>query len=375
MVKKRKRKEGEPPPDPQQVLSTDSDSAESVVTCFSLRDTVADRDPKEKYAIFKVKGYTRSYPEDTNQKELVVFLNCVEENKPFSDRDRMALSKGIREHGVSGVLHLRSINKYKVGMTFDLPNNANMFLKNKKLLDQLKLKASIPAADTEVTGVLTSVPVDMANKEIYSLIGSSKNVIQVRRFMRRVKGFGGVEFVPTQAVAVTFASTILPPYIYLDSWRHEVRKYIPPVKQCLKCLRYGHIAKFCRNTEVCSICTLNHNFKNCQVDPKDAKCANCKGDHIAISSSCPLKKQKIEENKIKSRSATYSDLFNINAFPALTAKNIDIQINNLMKSDIFINILVETITKIVSNKDVPINTSSIKEVLKKTLSTKIPSPP
>lgn len=211
----------------------------------------------------------------------------------------------------------------------------------------------------------------MSNKEIFSLIGSSKNVIQVRRFMRRVRDDGGrFSFVPTQAVAVTFASTILPNYICLDSWRHEVKRYIPPVKQCLKCLRYGHIAKFCRNTEVCSICTEHHNFKMCVVAPKDAKCANCNGNHIAISSACPIKKQKVEENKIKSRNATYSDLFDSNSFPALTARNLDTQISNLMKSDKFLNSLVETLTKIISKKDSPINTLSIKEALKSTFSSK-----
>ncbi|KAG6464190.1 hypothetical protein O3G_MSEX014342 [Manduca sexta] len=292
MGRKRRRKDELEPPDPDlsSFGSSDTDSSESPEAAGSKH-----KDPKDKYKIYKVKGYTRKYPEDTNQTELIVFLNHLDENKVFSDRDRMALSKGIREHGVSGVMHLRSINKYKVGITFDLPNNANMFIQNKKLLDQLSLNATIPASDTEVTGVLTSVPIDMSNKQVFSLIGSSKNVVQVRRFMRRVKGNDGVvKFIPTQAVAVTFASTILPNYIYLDSWRHEVSKYIPPVKQYLKCLKYGHIAKFCRNAEVCSICTLNHNFKNCQIDSKDATCVNCKGNHVAISSTCPIKKQKVE---------------------------------------------------------------------------------
>ncbi|KOB42460.1 Uncharacterized protein OBRU01_27326, partial [Operophtera brumata] len=54
-----------------------------------------------------------------------------------------------------------------------------------------------------------------------------------------MRGDGGaaVQFQPTQAVAVTFASTNLPEHVYLDSWRHEVNVYIPPVKQCLNCMR------------------------------------------------------------------------------------------------------------------------------------------
>ncbi|KOB65546.1 Uncharacterized protein OBRU01_19615 [Operophtera brumata] len=325
----------------------------------------ADLDAKDYYTSVKIEDGTNDFHDGKNY---------VEENTAFTDKDRMALSKGLREHGVSGVMHLRSLNKFKVGITFDLPNNANMFLQNKKLLDQLSLRASIPAGDTEVTGVLTSVPVDMSNKQIFSLIGSSSKVITVRRFMHRMRGDGGaaVQFQPTQAVAVTFALTNLPEHVYLDSWRHEVNVYIPPVKQCLKCMRYGHIAKFCRNSEVCSICTEGHNFRQCNVDPKNAKFLNCHGNHIAISSSCPMKKQKVEENKIKSRTATFSDLFDSKSFPQLTARTLDVQVNNLMKSEVFINILIETITKIISNKDVPINSGSIRETLKKTLSNKFP---
>ncbi|KOB70415.1 Palmitoyltransferase [Operophtera brumata] len=103
--------------------------------------------------IYPKRGYSRRYPENSNKNDYIVFLNHNKENTAFTDKDRMALSKGLREHGVSGVMHLRSLNKFKVGITFDLPNNANMFLQNKKLLDQLSLRASIPAGDTEVSAV------------------------------------------------------------------------------------------------------------------------------------------------------------------------------------------------------------------------------
>lgn len=57
----------------------------------------------------------------------------------------------------------------------------------------------------------------MSNAQIFSLIGSSKNVIQVRRFVRREKGDNGVAYKSTQAAAVPFAATNLPRYAHLDS--------------------------------------------------------------------------------------------------------------------------------------------------------------
>lgn len=361
MGKTKKRKKDEY----SELPHTDSSDGESVIELENEGD---------KYKVFNWSGYKRKYLENTQKSEYIVFLSHKDERKYWKDADRLALSKGLRKYCVSGVMHLRTINRYKVGITFDLSNNANVFLQNNELLDELALKATIPAKDTEVTGVLTSVPSELSNKKIFSLIGSCRNVIQVRRFMRKTRGLDGqVSLEPTQTVAVTFASTQLPDFVYLDNWRHEVKQYVPPVKQCLKCLRYGHIAKFCRNSEVCSVCTGNHNFKTCSIEISKAKCANCSGNHIAISSSCPIKKQKIEENKVKTHTIQYVDLFNEKAFPNLNTKSIHTQLNNLAKSDIFMNIMVDTIIKLVTNKnkDTPINTASIRDTLKQTFTNKL----
>ncbi|KAI5632827.1 hypothetical protein NE865_14476 [Phthorimaea operculella] len=337
----------------------------------SDKETEAD-----KYRPFKVKDYCRKYPETSERKDFVVFLKHQVDQKPFSDNDKVALSQALRKHAVSGVLHLRPVNRYKVAITFDLSNNANMFLSS-KILDELTLYASIPASGTEITGVVKSVPVNLSNKKIFSLIGSSRNVVQVRRFMRkRVEG-GQVSYTPTQTVAVTFASTQLPEHVFLDSWRHEVAQYVPPVKQCLKCLQFEHIASYCKNNDVCSICSRPHNFKVCNEDKnKKPICVNCKGDHVAISAACPIKKAKIEENKIKSHSATYSALFDEKSFPHLAARNSNSYFQNIIKSKTFLNMITQVIVKLVSNKqneEVPINTETIRAAFQDTISERVHS--
>jgi hypothetical protein len=356
-------------------IDQDLPSSSSSTTSYSDAENndrpLAKKREKDKYTPYKAGNYNRFYDENSQKKDFIVFLNREEDNTKITDKDRLAISNGIRKHCVSGVMHLRSINAFKIGITFDLPNNANVFLKNEKLLNELRMVGSIPAAETEATGVLTSVPCDYSNKKIFQLIASSKKVISVRRFMRRVKDAQGVvSFLPTQTVAVTFASTQLPEYVTLDHWRHEVGVYVPPVKQCLKCMKFNHIAKFCKNNETCSICSGNHNFKQC--DKSKTQCANCGGDHIAISTTCPLKKQKLEENKIKAKNARYSDLFSAAQFPQLNSKYIDTQISNLIKSDKFMNLLVEAMLEICSKPDVPKNSKSIREILDNTFKKKTP---
>lgn len=120
--------------------------------------------------------------------------------------------------------------------------------------------------------------------------------------------------------------------------------------------------------DVCSICAQDHNFKSCSSDKSHPVCANCKGDHIAFSASCPIKKTKIEENKVKARATKYADLFNEKSFPQLNARSVDTHVQNLLKSESFLSMLTQVIIKLVSNKDVPINTSSIRDTFIDTIS-------
>lgn len=145
--RKKKRKEDE------------SETDEGEENCFfsNTSDSESFIPEIDPYKPFQVENYHRKYPDNSNKNEFIVFLSHIVDDRTFTDKDRMYLSQCIRKHGVSGVLHLRTINKFKVGITFDLANNANVFLQNKKLLDELRLKASIPASDTEITGVLTIV--------------------------------------------------------------------------------------------------------------------------------------------------------------------------------------------------------------------------
>ena len=73
-----------------------------------------------------------------------------------------------------------------------------------------------------------------------------------------------ITYLTLQTVAITFATTTTPEYVDLNLWRFPVSSYIPPVKQCYKCLRYGHYAKLYKN----STRSQNHNYKDCTLKDK-----------------------------------------------------------------------------------------------------------
>lgn len=360
--KKRRKKEDDDPGD-RGSLQSDTDS------------DIKDDQDQDKYKPFLIPDYSRSYPEDGGNFEYIVFMESSDPNTPIGDRDMMSLAQNLKRYN-KGIKQLQRINKYKIGVIFERPGLANQALTNKKFLDTHKLKASIPAAASETTGVIQNVPQHMSNEHIYNNLSSSKNIVCIRRFMKRVSVNNTFEFQPTKTVSITFSCPVLPESVDLHSWRFEVRPYIPPVKQCLRCLRYGHIAKFCKNSERCSICGKDHSFKNCTIPTKDAACCHCNGNHIAISSSCPIKQQKIAENRnqVTARSHTYAEQLQ-KSFPSITKNppNPSDQLISLLNSEQILSSIVETFVKLMSTQktnEKPVCTQSIKQTLLETLKLK-----
>ncbi|KAI5634512.1 hypothetical protein NE865_12739 [Phthorimaea operculella] len=331
----------------------------------AMSDDAGD-DDVDKYKIYKTENYIRQYPEDGGEFEYIVIYESADDKTPIGERDLMGLGSALKLSN-KGIKQLKRINRYKIAVIFERPGLANAALNNLKSQKELKLRATIPARLTEVTGVITNVPTYMSNKKIYDGISSCRNVVSVRRFMRRSKDDEGNScLVPTQAVSITFASAVLPDYVDINSWYFEVRPYTPPVSQCLRCLRFGHIGKFCKNAQRCSICGDSHNYKDCVKRPEEAVCVHCKGKHVAIAKSCPVKIQKAEEIKVQMRRASYSEVFNNKNFPPLKSKVDPVQ--QLFKSEQFMNLLISSIIKIISaSKDaenpIPISTQSIKSAL------------
>lgn len=322
----------------------------------------------DKYTPYRVNDYSRRYPEDSAAgSEFIVFVESMNQDQPIGTRDMMFLN-GCFSRFVKGIKYMKKINKFKIGVIFERPSLANAFMDNTTFLKEQCLKAQIPAQSTELTGVISSVPTDMSNKKIFKVLASSKKIICVRRIMKKVEG----SLQPTQTVTITFASsTTLPDYVYLKMWRIPVLPYIPPVKQCFKCLRYGHLAKFCKNAQRCSICTEGHSFKECQVSVDKAICVHCKGNHISISGQCPIKKQKIIENKNKVSPNPYTTILKSKNFPSLdNEENSKDLLTSLLNDRNALTMLMESLIKVLTEnktQNTSINTQVITQCIKETM--------
>lgn len=322
----------------------------------------------DKFKVYTKPNYKRLFLENGNS-EYIVYVESTEFEK-LGNKNPIYLTKLFNEN-VKGIVAVHRINAHKIGITFGKAAEANNFLKMEQFLMKNKMKAFIPSYLTEVIGVIRYVPTEMSNEEIYKNITSDAEVVSIKRFMKKVDG----KLVPLNTVAVTFASTCLPQYTYINMFRYPVHIYIPPLLQCYKCLKFNHSAKVCRGQQNCSSCAGQHSYKECDVE--EIVCINCSGNHLAVSRDCPLKKKKQEEKKNQHIRRSYAAV--VSKSPPITDKTFvplrdkvskpvtkpleTLNLKQIAENEIIINAIVKSLVQL-GNKpnDCPLTSVKIKEV-------------
>lgn len=272
-------------------------------------------------------NYKRLYPENSTKYEFKVFVESSN-NDRLGNKSPIYLNH-IFTAEIKGVVAIHRVNASKIAVIFKQYNTANNFLTNNVFLDKYKLKAFIPAAQIEKTGIIRYVPTNISNKELYYKLSSTYEIIAVRRFFRKVNN----EKVPLQTVSITFLANMLPDSVQYDLFSYRVFEYIPPLQQCYRCFKFNHSAKVCNGKQRCSVCSGEHYYKDCDK-PNELSCINCSGPHLAISNLCPVKIKKNLEKKNKityaSTVAVTNEKINDAEFPALVynKKNIVNKSNN-----------------------------------------------
>ncbi|XP_045530749.1 uncharacterized protein LOC123718382 [Pieris brassicae] len=348
---------------------------------------------KDSYIPYLKPNYKRLYPENSINMEFKVFI----ENKNIQDRlgNKSPIYLNHIFSEIKGVVAIRRISANKIVVIFKQHNTANNLIHNIHFLEKHDMKAYIPAAQIEKTGIIRFVPASISNKELFTKLTSTNEIIAVRRFMKKI----GNELVGTQTVSITFLANSLPESVQYDLFFYRVFEYIPPLQQCFKCMKFNHYAKICNGKQRCSICSGEHSYKDCNKQ-NEICCVNCSGPHLAISKMCPIKMNKILEKKNKITYASIASTKDNNEFPPLPPRSNPvnkkvISVNNApkyvnksinikpvsqavsindIKSQIIANsdvlmALVQTLVQIGNKNDnEPITTTFIKDILIKNLS-------
>lgn len=154
----------------------------------------------------------------------------------------------------------------------------------------LEVKPFIPESYTRNVGKVKHVPLQYSDEQLLEYLRDA-GVISARRQIKYYRQEdGGVTTRPLHSVILTFRDDRpIPGRIYLGFTSHPVEEYLGPALRCYNCQRFGHMAKSCRNTRRCKICSEEHHHKECK-SVLQPKCANCAGNHAASYSGCPQSK-------------------------------------------------------------------------------------
>ncbi|XP_043471731.1 uncharacterized protein LOC122504614 [Leptopilina heterotoma] len=275
-----------------------------------------DSDP----AANKVPPSTRSKisldPKNSNQKP-AKYGNFDKGNCPvFIQRDPSSTdaNKDLNHISIGKTLHalypgkvvsIHPSGRGKVRVVMNSGRAANQIVSDPTLKSK-GLVALIPNSFVTCQGIINNIGLDISNEEILEnaevlgQIGKDCKIINVMRFNRKVVNEAKVvSHEPSTTVLLTFQGTTLPERVAIFKGSSPVRPYVPDPRMCLKCFRFGHIAKNCRSKARCQQCgsTTPHDDSNkCPQTSDSPTCLHCKGPHRTSSKLCP---KFVEQKEIR----------------------------------------------------------------------------
>lgn len=204
---------------------------------------------------------------------------------------QFGLAKLLKTENIQDITSIKYINAYKVLIQFSNENSADKMIESETLKGKgFRCQKTLEIRQTH--GVIKNIDIECTEEEILESLSCEFEVMGVKRLKRRNTISGHWE--PGEAIRVSFRGSSLPPYVYIFDTRAIVSPYLYPVTQCLRCWRFGHIAKMCASIkEVCPKCSKAH--PNC--DTTVFKCNNCSGKHMSLSRTCPvyIKERRVRE--------------------------------------------------------------------------------
>lgn len=245
----------------------------------------------------KIKNFQRKkicYNEKDSGPYTVIF-----EHKNSNNKGLHPMDLGKRLHGLG--IHVKSISKKgfnRVGVVCKTFLEANNILCNEQLAKE-GYKVYVPQRFLTSKGIVKDVGFSVQEEDFYNEVNGNTRVIEARRLNRRVVEGQNVTYVPSMTFLVTFEGRNRPSEIEIFSCLTKVHPYIPPVSQCLQCLRFGHKSTQCRSKCRCVNCGKDHAVKDCE---EETCCIYCHGEHSAINRNC---KEFERQNRINELMSFY----------------------------------------------------------------------
>ncbi|KMQ92690.1 nucleic-acid-binding protein from mobile element jockey-like isoform x2 protein [Lasius niger] len=138
---------------------------------------------------------------------------------------------------------------------------ANTAVRN-QLVKKLGLSLYIPRYRVQRKGVVRGIPLDIPLNELNEAIKyenpstSIDNLFRLKRKDEITK-----KWVDSQSVCITFKGQDLPRAVRVWKVNLPVTVYIPPLRRCFRCGKFGHISKGCpKEEDICLNCGIAHSW-------------------------------------------------------------------------------------------------------------------
>lgn len=167
----------------------------------------------------------------------------------------------------------------------------------------------VEGRSTEVTcaGIIRGVGEGIEAEDI-EWHGRGEDGQAIIRAEQQKRRDGSGNFILCDTFKVIFKGESLPRRIFMYGQSCRVSPYVLPVRQCSKCLLFGHLSGACRRSkERCANCG-----KEAHGNPRECKapayCPNCKGKHPATDPTCPSRAEEKAVKKVMAKqSISYRD--------------------------------------------------------------------
>lgn len=236
------------------------------------------------------------------------FIVMVEHSKENNTKNihPMDLGKMLFNLKIDGILEIKRKGASRVGITFKMANQANNFMLNNEI-SKRGYTTFIPQSLLTCKGIVRDIGYSIQEQDIVAEAYSHKTILDARRLNRKSQTSpNSYELIPTKSILITFEGRQLPEKISIYANIVDVIPYIPPVRQCINCLRFGHSKQQCRSKTKCPKCQENHSLDMCQSNT--VKCFYCDLEHSATDRSCnEFKRQKLINEKMAFSSLSYYD--------------------------------------------------------------------
>lgn len=271
------------------------------VDSAKAQENIIQLSGQEKYRLELFKQVGNRYTE-VSSPPYVVYIFDKDVKKNLGNYHPVMLGERLRELDYD-LKTVNSAGSEKFVVQFETWKQANSFVEKGILEINREWLAIIPDSSIYTVGIIHQMPTEYDEERAWKGIDTrSKRLIKkIECIKRRItpeeeKEEDNSEFENTGVIKI-FVEGPLPPAIWVNANLKIVDKYIPKIKRCFRCQRYGHILGNCSHLIRCVRCGGGHRDDDCH---RPIQCCNCGEPHLASDRECVIFKFNVDVVTLRS---------------------------------------------------------------------------